>query len=171
MVDVPYQCAEISNPLMMQKIVRVESSGNPLAIGVVGGRLERQPKNLLEAVATVKALEQLRMNYSIGISQVNRIHFSRLGWKENIAAGFDVCPNLKAGAGILNDCYNGALEAGYASSGATHVYSASEAALSCYYSGRFKGQDGYVRKVLGAVSAAVPRSNTFGKKTAFTMFD
>ena len=50
-----FSCADLAVPHdIMHHVVRVESSGNPYAIGVVGGRLQRQPKNLAEAVATAK---------------------------------------------------------------------------------------------------------------------
>ena len=44
-------------PAVMQHVVHVESSFNPYAIGVVKGRLTRQPRNLQEALQTVKMLE------------------------------------------------------------------------------------------------------------------
>ena len=46
------ECAPNVAPQTMAAIVSVESSKNPYAIGVVGGRLERQPKSHQEAVAT-----------------------------------------------------------------------------------------------------------------------
>lgn len=55
-----FSCLNLAVPIdIMQHVVRVESSGNPYAIGIVGARLQRQPKNLTEAVATAKMLEQL----------------------------------------------------------------------------------------------------------------
>ena len=52
-------CPDLAVPReVMQHVVQVESSFNPYAIGVVGGRLARQPRNLPEAVATARMLEQ-----------------------------------------------------------------------------------------------------------------
>ena len=52
-------CPDMALPMhVMQHVMRVESSFNPYAIGVVGGRLERQPRNLPEAVATARMLEK-----------------------------------------------------------------------------------------------------------------
>ncbi|WP_082848049.1 lytic transglycosylase domain-containing protein [Delftia sp. GW456-R20] len=157
-------CAPNIDPVLMQQVVRVESGGNPFAIGVVGGRLERQPKTLAEAVSTVRFLERAGYNYSIGTSQINRIHFGRLGWKENIATGFDVCANLKAGAGVLEDCHRRAKRAGYATTQTPGMYTSIHAALSCYYSGHFEkgAQLGYVAKVLG-VSAKWPNAEKKGR--------
>lgn len=138
-------CQQDVHPTTMQLVVRVESGENAHAIGVVGGRLERQPKNEAEAVATVQNLEKLGFNYSVGVSQVNKIHFKRLGWDQRISTAFDACKNLKASAQILKDCYTSALRSGY-----TAGQSGLEAALSCYYSGSFTrgAQLGYVHKVL-----------------------
>ena len=53
-----FPCSDLVVPQnIMQHVVRVESSGNPYAIGVVGGRLQRQPRNLKEEFATGKMLE------------------------------------------------------------------------------------------------------------------
>ncbi|NVE00154.1 lytic transglycosylase domain-containing protein [Massilia sp. BJB1822] len=149
---IPYACAPDVHPALVRQLVRVESGGNPYAIGVVGGRLARQPRNLAEALATVQSLEQQGANYSIGISQVNRIHFPRLGWHKEPASGFDPCGNLQAGAGILKTCYERALGAGYAGTALDGANAASRASLSCYYSGNFVSGErlGYVAKVLGS---------------------
>ena len=63
----------------MRRIVQVESAFNPWAIGVVGGRLERQPSNRDEAIATAEWLERNGYNYSVGLAQVNKTNFARYG--------------------------------------------------------------------------------------------
>ena len=165
---IPLECAIGVQPALMEKIVHVESSGNPYAIGVVGGRLLRQPKNIGEAVATAKSLEITGYNYSVGTGQVNRVHFKRLGWNVNVADGFDSCTNLRASAEILKSCYMGAIRAGYSPQGSIREYTAIHAALSCYYSGSFiKGaQLGYVTKVLGSGAAVEPIHVKNRKKAA-----
>jgi type IV secretion system protein VirB1 len=55
---------------VMQHVVRIESSYNPYAIGVVGGRLVRQPVSLAEALATVHMLEARGYDFSVGLAQV-----------------------------------------------------------------------------------------------------
>lgn len=148
---IPYACAQDVPPALVRQLVHVESGGNPFAIGVVGGRLARQPRTLAEALATVQSLEQQGVNYSIGISQVNRIHFPRLGWNKELANGFDACGNLQAGTGILKTCYQRAVGAGYAGTALDGANAASRASLSCYYSGNFVSGErlGYVARVLG----------------------
>ena len=61
------ECQNLAVPAaVMRHIVSVESGANPYAIGVVGGRLARQPKTLEEAVATARMLEAKGYNFSLG---------------------------------------------------------------------------------------------------------
>lgn len=133
-------CQHMAVPAeVMQHIVNVESGYNPFAIGVVGGQLARQPKNLGEALATVHMLDAKGYNYSLGVAQVNRANFAKYGLASYEQA-FDVCPNLTAGARILSQCY--------ASSGNDWGKS-----FSCYYSGNFTTgfRDGYVQKIYDSI--------------------
>lgn len=125
---------------VMSHIVDVESGANPYAIGVVGGQLERQPRNLAEALATVHMLDAKGYNYSLGVAQVNRANLGKYGL-DSYEKAFDACPNLAAGAQILAACY--------ASSGGDWGK-----AFSCYYSGNFVTgyRDGYVQKVYDSIS-------------------
>ncbi len=167
MFDLPaIDCPGLAETEIMSKIVRVESSGNPFAIGVVGGRLQRQPTNLQEAVQTVQQLETAGFNYSIGLSQINRIHFKRLGWDGDIKKGFDICMNLEAGADVYVRCKQGAAR----SAAAETQHDAVRAALSCYNSGNYLDgeKSGYVSKVLANSGEKSPLPN----KSAFrSMFD
>jgi len=149
-------CAPSVHPTTMSAVARVESGFNPYAIGVVGGRLVRQPTGRDEAIATAKALEQQGYNFSLGVSQVNRHNLARYGLDYGTA--FDGCLNLGAGAAILSDCYTRATRVLKTEQGAL------QAALSCYYSGNFTTgfRHGYVGKVMGdrsqppAVASAIP---------------
>lgn len=136
-------CPNLAVPAaVMQHVAQVESSTNPFAIGVVGGRLERQPQNLGEAVATTRMLDAKGYNYSLGIAQVNRSNLARYGL-DTYEKAFDGCANLAAGARILAECYGRA--------GGDWGK-----AFSCYYSGDFATgyRDGYVQRLLGSVSAS-----------------
>jgi type IV secretion system protein VirB1 len=145
-------CAPSVHPETMAALVRVESGFNPYAIGVVGGRLVRQPKNLPEALATVRALETAGWNFSVGLAQVNRHNLDRLGMDWGTA--FDPCGNLRAGSEILAECYGRARPRSDGDQRALH------AALSCYYSGNFQrgfavdaGQgSSYVQRVLASAA-------------------
>ncbi|AXV99207.1 lytic transglycosylase domain-containing protein [Ralstonia pseudosolanacearum] len=122
------QCAPDVHPTTLQAVVRTESGFNPYAIGVVGGRLARQPKSRAEAVATAKALDAQGLNFSMGLGQVNKAHLARFAL--NYETVFDACANLQAGARILQECYQRAA-ARLGAGKALH------AAISCYYSGNF----------------------------------
>ncbi len=146
-------CTDLAVPAeVMHHVVKVESSFNPYAIGVVGGRLARQPRNLGEALSTTRMLEQAGYNFSLGIAQVNRYNLAKHGLGSYEQA-FDVCPNLQAGSRILAECYG--------RSGQDWGK-----AFSCYYSGNFTTgyRHGYVQKVVaswqasaaGSTAAAIP---------------
>ena len=123
----------------MHHVVRVESSYNPYAIGVVGGRLVRQPKNLPEALATVRMLEGRGFNFSIGLAQVNRYNLDKYGL-DSYEKAFEPCANLKAGSRILAECYQRA-KGDWGKS------------FSCYYSGNFSTgfRQGYVQKIYASL--------------------
>ena len=89
---------------VMEHVVRVESSFNPYAIGVVGARLERQPRSLEEAVATAARLEREGYNFSLGLAQVNRHNLAPQGL-DSYERAFSACENLAAGSRILADCH------------------------------------------------------------------
>lgn len=125
---------------VMQHVVQVESGANPYAIGVVGGQLARQPRNMDEALATARMLESKGYNFSVGIAQVNRTNLGRYGL-DSYRKAFNTCDNLAAGAQILANCYSSA-------------HGDWGKAFSCYYSGNFTTgfRDGYVQKVYASIN-------------------
>lgn len=132
-------CPNLAMPAqLMYHVAEVESHFNPFAIGVVGGRLLRQPAGLDEAVATAQMLQAKGYNFSLGIAQVNRANLKKYGL-DTYANAFDVCDNLAAGSRILAQCYAGA--------GGNWGK-----AFSCYYAGDYTTgfRDGYVQKVFAA---------------------
>jgi type IV secretion system protein VirB1 len=141
MPAIDLQCPAMAVPMaLMRHVVSVESAFNPYAIGVVGGHLLRQPRNLAEALATAGMLEKRGFNFSLGLAQVNRHNLKKYGL-ESYKMAFQACPNLQAGARILAECYN--------RSGKDWGRS-----FSCYYSGNFVTgyRDGYVRKVFESMT-------------------
>lgn len=138
-------CPDLAVPLdVMHHVVRVESSRNQFAIGVVGGHLVRQPQNLPEALSTVRMLESRGYNFSIGLAQVNRYNLGKYGL-DSYEKAFQVCPNLQAGSRILADCYS--------RSGRDWGKS-----FSCYYSGNFVTgyRHGYVQKIYASMRSTAP---------------
>lgn len=135
-------CQNLAVPAdVMHHVVQVESSYNPYAIGVVGGRLARQPRSLPEALATVRMLERRGYDFSLGLAQVNRPNLRKYGLA-SYARAFETCPNLQAGARILAEC-NARAGGDWGK------------AFSCYYSGNFSAgyRDGYVQKVFASMRA------------------
>jgi len=127
MIDFPaivLQCGPDVFTDTLQRIVSVESSFNPYAIGVVGGRLERQPKNKNEAVATANYLANNGWNFSMGLAQINRYNLPKYGLDYDSV--FEPCLNLRAAASIYNECFVRANKL-------SDVSTARLQAFSCYY--------------------------------------
>lgn len=156
-------CGPHTRSPLDRQIVKVESAGNPFAIGVVGGKLIRQPRNQDEAVATALSLETQGFNFSVGCRQINKTNFRRYGL--TIQSAFDPKVNSEIGAHLYDECLERAVKR------FGQGDQAKRAALSCYYSGNFTrgqqregNQTSYVDKVLGyaksgeqdAVTLAIP---------------
>ena len=137
-------CAPLVHTDTAQALVAVESSFNPHAIGVVGGVLDRQPRNLAEALATANQLQANGWNFSVGLAQINLRNFERLGL--NATTAFDPCENLRAMQTVLAECFE-------RSSQKALPQAALRQALSCYYSGNFVTgfRHGYVQRIAHAV--------------------
>lgn len=144
-------CPNLAVPTeVMHHVVRVESSYNPYAIGVVGGRLARQPKNLAEALTTVRMLEAKGYNFSLGLAQVNRYNLGKYGL-DSYEKAFEACPNLQAGSRILAECH-GRSSGDWGKS------------FSCYYSGNFVTgfRHGYVQKIYASMGGAAGKDGAPG---------
>lgn len=147
-------CAPNVDVEVLRGLVRTESSWNPYAIGVVGGRLVRQPASRQEAVATARALAARGYNFSMGLAQVNRANLAAYG--ESIETVLEPCRNLRVGGAILARCDQRARQR------FADRASARRAALSCYYSGSFErgqrpeapGGTSYVERVLANTDVA-----------------
>ena len=140
-------CAPLVHPGTAQALVTVESSFNPHAIGVVGGVLDRQPRNAKEALATARSLQAGGWNFSVGLAQINVRNFERLGL--SLPAAFDACQNLKAMQTLLGECAERAGDS-------TLPQSDLRRTLSCYYIGNFTTgfRHGYVSRVVAAARPA-----------------
>lgn len=135
-------CPHLAVPArLMYHVAMVESNANQYAIGVVGGRLLRQPASLDEAIATARSLEAQGYNFSVGVAQVNHANLKKYGL-DTYEKAFSICDNLLAGSRILAQCY----------SDAGGVWGK---AFSCYYSGDFTTgyRDGYVQRLLASLGS------------------
>lgn len=165
----PNDCMRYAAAPIERAQVAVESSFNPYAIGVVGGRLVRQPRNKSEAVATALNLKALGYNYSMGCRQVNQANLAKYGLTHETV--FDPKKNALVGSSIFDECNNRAV----AKLGEGIL--ATKAALSCYYSGNFStgqkregNKPSYVEKVLARLEPdgfkASPQPVPVAAKTA-----
>jgi type IV secretion system protein VirB1 len=146
---------------VLERIVGVESRGEPLALNVNGGfELVRRPQSQDEAVAMATWLLAHGYNFDAGLAQVNSANFARLGLTAE--AVFDPCTNLRAGLQVFTECQARAVV--HFGQGERAV----TAALSCYNAGDFdRGlRNGYVAAVLGRVTLPVPTSvSAKGRRT------
>src|SRR6266702_1929013 len=135
-------CAPHVDTQTLAAVVRVESSFNPYAIGVVRGHLQRQPRSYEEAVATAHGLAARGFDFSLGLGQINVRNLPRFG--ETIETIFEPCRNLRASGAILSQCFARSAEQTRDEQGALR------GAFSCYYSGNFSTgyQHGYVARVI-----------------------
>ena len=159
------QCAPTVAPQTLAAIVKQESGFRPLAIGINGGaRLERQPANVGEAVATAKWLIEKGYNIDLGLGQINVKNVAKMGL--SIEDTFDPCKNLAASAQILTENFQGAKRS------TQNDQVALRAALSMYNTGSYtRGfENGYVQNVLAKAGDKAPnyepiplaRSNSVG---------
>lgn len=140
------QCAPFVAVTTLRAIANVESSFNPFAIGIVRGALKRQPRNLLEAISTVKQLQSHNVKFSAGVAQIYVKNWP--AYQLDYETVFDPCANMRAAQGILSDCYQrGSLNA-------SSEQVALRKAISCYYSNNFVTgfREGYVQKVVAAAT-------------------
>jgi len=143
------QCAPSIDRITLAALIGVESGYNPYAIGVVNGRLARQPQNATEALATVHELERLGYNFSLGLGQINRYNLAQFA--ETDETMFEPCENLRIAATILQRCF------ARAASVWGEPQAALRGALSCYYSGNFSTgfSSGYVGRVVANADSPI----------------
>ena len=141
-------CAPNVAPSTVQAIIKVESTGNPLAVNVnkrkgVVYPLAAKFKSTVEAVNAAKEAISAGHKDDLGYMQVNSANLARLGY--TVEDMFDPCKNIKAGATVLSEFYTTAL----AKYGSEQV--ALRAALSAYNTGSFTlgFENGYVARYTG----------------------
>lgn len=135
------QCAINTHPETVKAIIRVESNGNPLAIGVnYGGGRAPRPQTQAEAAQIARNLIEGGKNIDMGLMQINSANMRRLGLTPETI--FDPCTNIRAGTQILSINYANAVQV----HGQTET--ALKAALSTYNTGNMtRGlRNGYVAR-------------------------
>lgn len=146
------QCAPQVSPVLMHALVRAESGGRPLAIGMDQPHVAvKQPETVQEAVASAKALAAAGRKFSVGLAQihVSNVSLYGLSWEQ----AFDACQNLQVGQKILWNFFHRATASGY--SGVAAVW----AALRGYNSGGVHRtvSDDYASRIFAYMSSAPPQ--------------
>lgn len=141
------QCAPSVAPETVLAIVRTESHGNPLALGVNGARQPAPQTNAADAAATARRYITAGYSVDLGLGQINSRNMRALGltWE----TVFDPCTNLAALGQVLTQNYN-AVKSGRDPQSALRV------AFSLYNTGSTSRgfRNGYVAKVVGNAGVA-----------------
>jgi type IV secretion system protein VirB1 len=141
------QCAPSVAPETVLAIIQTESSGDPFALNVNGGRQPARQSNATDAAATARRYVAAGYSVDLGLGQINSRNMRWLGltWE----TVFDPCTNVAALGRVLTANYNAA-KAGRDPQTALRV------ALSMYNTGsQTRGfRNGYVAKVVGNAGVA-----------------
>ena len=134
------QCAPTVAPETVLAIIQTESSSEPFALNVNGGRQPARQSNSIDAAATAQRYIAAGYSVDLGLGQINSRNMRWLGltWE----TVFDPCTNVAALARVLTTNYN-SVKAGRDPQTALRV------ALSIYNTGsQTRGfRNGYVAKV------------------------
>jgi type IV secretion system protein VirB1 len=141
------QCAPTVAPQTVLAIIQTESSGNPFALNVNGGRQPARQTNAADAAAIARQYVAAGYSVDLGLGQINSRNMRWLGltWE----TVFDPCTNVAALGTVLTSNYN-AVKVGRDPQSALRI------ALSMYNTGsQTRGfRNGYVAKVIGNAGVA-----------------
>jgi type IV secretion system protein VirB1 len=133
-------CAPAVAPSTMTAIVRVESGGNPFAVGDNTTRRSYYPRDRATAERLVHRLLDAGHLLDVGIAQIDSMNFAGFGVTAHTI--FDPCTNLSVGARILSGDYAFAVRRyGDGQVALRH-------AIGMYNTGRLDAGQSYVRRVL-----------------------
>lgn len=163
MMELILACAPMVAPQTIQEVIRVESSGNPIAVNVntKNGVTFKytKPRTRQEAIAVARAAIAAGHTVDMGYMQVNSFHLKPMNY--SIEEMFDPCRNIQAGAHVVTLAYFAALKLYGNEQGALR------AALSAYNTGNFSSgfQNGYVAKYTGYAPAIKKKENNHAADT------
>jgi type IV secretion system protein VirB1 len=134
------RCTPNVGPRTMAAIVKVESGGDPFAIGDNTTMRSYHPREQAEAEALARRLIGAGHSVDLGIAQIDNANLARVGL--NVRTAFNACANLVAEAQILEEDYS--LAARYFGAGQVAL----RHAIGMYNTGRLDAGGAYVRRVL-----------------------
>lgn len=126
------QCQQEMPIAVVRAVINIESSGNPLSVGVVGFHHFFQPDSVLMGANMLQSLNKRGISCSAGLMQINTRNFSQ--YHLTNFSVFNPCENIRVGTEILFRCYKKSVRK-YGNNGLIKNYLN---AASCYYSGNFK---------------------------------
>lgn len=149
------RCAPNVAPSTMAAIVRVESGGDPLAIGDNTTSRSYYPSDRASAEALAARLLEARHSLDLGIAQIDSTNFA--GFGVDVHTIFDPCVNLSVAAKILSDDY------AFARRRYREAQVALRHAIGMYNTGRLNAGAGYAARVVAAAiinagDAELPRA-------------
>lgn len=146
------QCAPNVHHQTLAALANIESSFNPYAIGVVGGRLSRQPQTKAEAIEIVNYMMARNIKFSAGLIQVFRPNWAKYGL--TVETVFDPCQNLAKGSAIFLECFDRVPNGNNMPMQMRLKFSA-----SCYNSGNYTTgfRNGYVNQFVRMANAPIGR--------------
>lgn len=139
----------------MYALIKTESRFNTWAINInnKGKKLNRQPKNLTQAINWVNYLEKNNYNFDVGLAQINikNIHYYGYHAEDML----DPCLNLKIAQEILKKHYAIAIKSSASATQALYK------TISAYNTGNFNAgfKNGYVQMVLNNATSINPKIN------------
>lgn len=147
LIEMSKRCSPAVSPKTMLVLIKTESRGNNIALGVNGARLRKQPANESQAVEWVRYLNKNNYNFDIGLTQVNIANVRKYKLKPEDL--LDPCTNIKVGGDILTKNYI------QASKKTKDPQIALRQALSSYNTGNQKSgyYNGYLIKILNNLKA------------------
>jgi type IV secretion system protein VirB1 len=135
-------CAPNVAPATMTAIVKVESGGDPLAIGDNTARRSYYPRDRATAERLARRLLNAGHLLDLGIAQIDSMNFA--GFGVTVHTIFDPCINLNVGARILSGDYT------FAAQRYGDGQVALRHAIGMYNTGRLNAGASYIARVLDA---------------------
>jgi len=102
-------CVEKKYKDILKKIVLQESSSNPFAIQTSGFEIKKQPLNYEDALVLIDQLQERKVSFDVGLTQINSQHFRKNGFfgKKGFVHqdALNMCLNVKMASMLLKEAH------------------------------------------------------------------